>query len=165
MRKNLKEFDIKLLILDVDGVFTDGNIYYFDNGVEGKKFHSHDGLGIKLLMRNSINAAVISGMVSVATEKRMRTLGIENVYLGVGEDKIPCFNLIKNQFNLADQHIAYVGDDLPDIPVMERVGFRIAVANAKEPVKAIADYITELKGGEGAVREVCDMLILNRING
>jgi 3-deoxy-D-manno-octulosonate 8-phosphate phosphatase (KDO 8-P phosphatase) len=157
--EKLKTLDLKLLILDVDGVLTNGTVYYFDNGIEGKGFNIQDGLGMKQLMRRGVEIAIISGKSSLATQNRLEALGVRHIYLGVGEDKSKNFLELKQKLNLVDKNIVYVGDDLPDLPIMQQVGFSIAVANAVPKVKMIADHVTEHCGGEGAVREVCDMLL------
>ena len=157
----LKNLTIKLFILDVDGVLTDGKIYLADNGIETKCFNVRDGLGLKMLLNNSIEVAVISGRKSKATKKRLLELGIKHLYFGAS-DKIPPFNRIKNQLKLNNAEIAYIGDDLPDLPVMQQVGFKIAVADATPKLLELADYITKNKGGDGAVREACE-LILNAL--
>jgi 3-deoxy-D-manno-octulosonate 8-phosphate phosphatase (KDO 8-P phosphatase) len=155
--KKLKHLNIKLLILDVDGVLTNGKIYISDQGIETKSFHTQDGLGLKLLLKNAIDIAVISGRKSKATVKRMRELGIKHTYYGT-DDKIKSFNKLKKKLHLKNENIAYIGDDLPDLPVMQQVGFSIAVANAVPEVRQAADYVTKAKGGEGAVREACDLI-------
>lgn len=157
--EKLKALDLKLLILDVDGVLTDGTVYCFDNGVEGKGFNIQDGLGMKQLMRRGIEIAIISGKSSLATHNRLEALGVRHIYLGVGENKDEYYLGLKQKLNLVDRNMVYVGDDLPDLPIMQQVGLSIAVANAVPEVKKIADYVTEHCGGDGAVREVCDMLL------
>ncbi|MDR1057000.1 MAG: HAD-IIIA family hydrolase [Coxiellaceae bacterium] len=154
----LNNLDIKLLVLDVDGVLTNGKLYSSDNGMETKSFHIHDGMGLKLLLKHNIIIVVISGRKSQATKKRMRELGIKHVYLGI-DNKLQIFNRFKKQFGLKKENIACVGDDLPDIPLMKQAGFSIAVANATHQVQKVADYITKNKGGQGAVREVCDLIL------
>ncbi len=161
-RELIEKLDTKLLILDVDGVLTNGIVYYFDNGVEGKGFHIQDGLGMQALMKMGIEVAIISGKPSVATRNRLESLGIVNIYLGVGNNKIKYYHELREKLGLRDENIAYVGDDLPDLPPMELAGFSIAVANAVAAVKAVADYITRLPGGAGAVREVCDLWLCKR---
>ena len=159
--KNNRELncaEIKLLILDVDGVLTSGQVYLCDCGHEIKGFNTQDGVGLQLLLANNIEIAVISGRKSPATKKRLQELNIKHVYLGVG-DKITVFNQLKHELALANHNIAYIGDDLPDLLVMQQVGFSIAVANAVDAIKDIADYITAKKGGDGAVREVCDFIL------
>ena len=149
---------IKLLILDVDGVLTDGKLYYSNAGVETKAFYIRDGLGLKLLLKNKMEVAIISSRKSKATQNRMDDLGIKHVYLGAA-DKIKPFTQLKKNLRLKNENIAYIGDDLPDIPVMQKVGFSIAVADAAPEVLELADHILKNKGGEGAVREACELLI------
>ncbi|MEI8055290.1 MAG: HAD hydrolase family protein [bacterium] len=157
-KKKLKHLNIKLLILDVDGVLTNGKIYISDNGMETKKFNVQDGLGLKLLLNNAIDIAVISGRKSNATKIRMRELGIKYAYFGV-TDKTKVFELLKKKLRLKNKNIACIGDDLPDLPIMQQAGFSIAVANAVPEVHKAANYTTKNKGGNGAVREVCDMIL------
>jgi len=156
MRKKLK--NIKLLILDVDGVLTDGKIYISDDGIESKSFNVQDGLGLKLLLANSIELAIITGRKSNATVKRMKELGIKHTYYKI-KDKTKPFNALKKKLRLKDENIAYMGDDLPDLPIIQQVGFGVAVANAVLKVRRAADYVTKAKGGDGAVREVCEIIL------
>ena len=159
--KKLKNINIKLLILDVDGVLTDGKIYFSDNGMETKSFDVRDGIGLKLLLNNKIEVAIISGRKSKATAKRVHELGIKHVYLGIS-DKILPFNKLKKKLNLKNENVAYMGDDIPDLSIMQTVGFSIAVADATPKILAIADYITKAKGGNGAVREACEIIISSK---
>jgi len=159
--KQLKKLDIKLLILDVDGVLTNGQVYVCDCGHEIKGFSTQDGVGLKLLLANNIEIAVISGRKSLATKNRLRELKIKHVYLGV-TDKITVFDKLKNKLSIENQNIAYIGDDLPDLLVMQQVGFSIAVDNAVAVIKDIAHYITTRKGGNGAVREACDLILSSK---
>ena len=156
--KQLKNNPIKLIIFDIDGIMTDGRIYYFDDGMEAKAFNVRDGLAIKMILKNKIEVAVISGRKSKATAKRMRDLGIKHFYLGA-IDKIKPFNELKKKLKIKNENIAYMGDDLPDIPVMEQVGFSITVADALPEVLKVADYTTKITGGNGAVREACDLIL------
>ena len=158
MIEKLKNLDIKLLILDVDGVLTDGNIYYADDGIQIKSFNVKDGFGLRQLIKNNIEIAIISGKKSQATQIRMNDLGIEHVHLGI-TDKLKPFEELKKQLKINNENIAYIGDDLPDIAVMEQIGFSVAVADAVPEVLEIADYVTTLDGGDGAVREVCDLIL------
>lgn len=162
IHKKIDLTNIKLLILDVDGVLTNGKIYISDDGTETKCFNIQDGLGLKLLLENSIEVAVISGRKSNATKKRLRELGIKYGYFGIA-DKIKIFNELKKKLCLTDENIASIGDDLPDLPIMQQVGFSVAVANAVDEVYKIADYITLNKGGDGAVREVCDIILNSKL--
>lgn len=149
---------IKLLILDVDGVLTDGKLFFDYQGNEYKSFHARDGHGIKLLRQTGVEVAIISGRTSQSVSLRMKMLGIEHVYQG-HENKRAAFNDVMEKMKLEPRQSAYVGDDLLDLPIMTRVGLSIAVNNANFAVKQRADWCTELPGGQGAVREVCDLIM------
>lgn len=149
---------IKLLVLDVDGVLTDGKVYFPAEGDEIKVFHTHDGLGMKRCMLNGIEIAIISGRGSVVVRRRLKELNINNYYENC-EDKNTALDELLTKLNLTDEQMAYVGDDLPDLIGIERAAIGIAVANAVDAVKTAADYITKINGGEGAVREVCELLL------
>ncbi len=149
---------IKLLILDVDGVLTDGKLFFDYQGNEFKAFHAHDGHGIKMLQQTGIEIAVISGRESVIVSKRMEELDVKLVYQNQ-RDKRAAFAELLQKLDLTPEQVAYVGDDVVDLPIMTKVGLAIAVANALEAVKACADWTTTLSGGNGAVREVCDVIM------
>jgi 3-deoxy-D-manno-octulosonate 8-phosphate phosphatase (KDO 8-P phosphatase) len=149
---------LKLLILDVDGVLTDGRLFFDGEGNEYKSFHARDGHGIKLLRQTGVEVAVISGRKSNSVALRMRSLGIEHVYQG-HENKIAAFNEIIEKIGITPEQAAHVGDDLLDLPIMIRVGLAIAVNDANFAVKQRADCCTDLPGGQGAVREVCDFIM------
>ncbi len=149
---------LKLLILDVDGVLTDGKLFFDNEGNEYKAFHSRDGHGIKLLRQTGVEVAVISGRKSNSVALRMKNLGIEYVYQG-HENKIAAFNEIIEKLRITPDQAAHVGDDLLDLPIMTRVGLAIAVDDANFAVKQRADWCTTLPGGHGAVREVCDLIM------
>ncbi len=149
---------IRLLILDVDGVMTDGQLHYDAQGHEAKVFHVHDGYGIKQVMRAGIGVAVISGRHSTAVETRMAELGIEHFRLGQ-ETKSESFAEITAQLGIPPEAVACAGDDMPDLPIMQAAGLGIAVANAQPAVLEQADWHTLNYGGRGAVREICDALI------
>jgi 3-deoxy-D-manno-octulosonate 8-phosphate phosphatase (KDO 8-P phosphatase) len=149
---------IKLLILDVDGVMTDGRIVYSDSGEELKFFDSRDGHGIKMLMRTGIDIAIITGRLSKAVEHRAANLGIEMVYQKA-LNKIEPYEEIIARKSLADHDICSIGDDLPDVPLLRRSGFAVAVPGAVDEVRLAAHYTTRHAGGAGAVREVCDMIM------
>lgn len=149
---------LKLLILDVDGVLTDGKLFFDNEGNEYKAFHSRDGHGIKLLRQTGVEVAVISGRKSNSVALRMKNLGIEFVYQG-HENKIAAFNEIIEKLRITPDQAAHVGDDLLDLPIMTRVGLAIAVDDANFAVKQHADWCTTLPGGHGAVREVCDLIM------
>lgn len=149
---------IKLLILDVDGTLTDGLIYYGNEGEILKAFHVHDGLGMHLLKKAGIEIAIITAKQSDAVAHRMRELGLTHVYLG-RHDKRPAYDELKTTLQLEDQHIAYMGDDLPDLCLMKRAGVSFTLKNANTHVHQHADYITKKKAGRGAVREVCELIL------
>lgn len=149
---------LKLLILDVDGVLTDGKLFFDNDGNEYKSFHARDGHGIKLLRQTGVEVAVISGRKSNSVALRMKSLGVEYVYQG-HENKIAAFNEIIEKLGISPEQAAHVGDDVLDLPVMMRVGLAIAVQDANFAVKQRADWCTELSGGCGAVREVCDFIM------
>lgn len=150
--------DIQLLGLDVDGVLTDGSLYYTEHGEELKKFHVHDGQGIKLVQQLGIEVVLMSGNVSPAVQYRAKTLGIAHVFLGVA-DKLQCLQALCTQLGVSLGQVAYVGDDVNDLPVLYAVGCPLTVANARPENRACALYVTHLAGGLGAVREICDLLV------
>jgi 3-deoxy-D-manno-octulosonate 8-phosphate phosphatase (KDO 8-P phosphatase) len=156
-----KARDIKLLILDVDGVLTDGKIVYTDRGEEAKAFDVKDGHGLKLLMRAGIPVALITGRSSPAVEHRARDLGITRVYQKA-INKIEAYEELRRAENLRDEEICVVGDDLPDLPILRICGFSVAVADSAEEVKREVDYVTNKEAGKGAVREVCDIILKAR---
>jgi 3-deoxy-D-manno-octulosonate 8-phosphate phosphatase (KDO 8-P phosphatase) len=149
---------LKLLILDVDGVLTDGRLFFDQHGNEYKCFHARDGHGLKLLRQSGVEVAVISGRNSNSVALRMQSLGIEHVYQG-HENKRAAFKEILQILQLNPYQAAHVGDDLLDLPIMTQVGFAIAVHDANFAVKRYADWCTSTPGGGGAVREVCDLIM------
>ncbi len=153
-----KAKQLKLLILDVDGVLTDGRLFFDKNGDEYKCFHARDGHGIKLLRQTGVEVAVISGRKSQSVALRMKNLGVEYVYQG-HENKIAAFNEIIQTMGIKPEQAAHMGDDLLDLPIMVRVGLSIAVNDANDSVKDYADWCTKTSGGLGAVREVCDFIM------
>lgn len=152
---------IKLLICDVDGVFSDGLVYMGNQGEELKTFHTRDGYGIKSLMNAGIEVAIITGRQSKIVENRMAVLGITLVYQGQ-DDKVKAYSDICRQLNIAPEHTGYIGDDLIDWPVMEKVALRVCVADGHPLLVKRANYVTHIKGGHGAVREVCDLILQAR---
>ncbi|MDC9726732.1 MAG: 3-deoxy-manno-octulosonate-8-phosphatase KdsC [Candidatus Thioglobus sp.] len=154
----LKAQKIKLIIFDVDGVLTDGGLYFSDEGIELKRFNSLDGLGIKLLKQSGVEPAVISARNTPNVAHRMGNLGIEHFYQGQSNKQIAYQELL-DQLSLSPEQVAYVGDDVIDLPVMRNVGLPIAVANAHDLVKDNACIVTEKLGGHGAVREMCDFIL------
>lgn len=153
--------NIHLLLLDVDGVMTDGSIIYDGNGLETKCFNVKDGHGIKMLQRHGIHVGIITGRTSAVVGIRAQELGIELVYQGALK-KLESYDDIKAKTGLDDSQIAYVGDDVIDVPVMRRAGFAAAPPDALPEVLAVADYVTFRHGGRGAVREVCDLILKAR---
>ncbi len=153
-----KALRVKLLLLDVDGVLTDGRLYYTSEGEEIKVFHVRDGLGIKLAQRAGIRVGVISGRKSQALLKRLEELQIEEIHLGHNQ-KLPLLEDLIKGLSLDFEEIAFVGDDYVDLPILKRVGFPVVVKDAPEELKKHALYITKAKGGEGAVREVVELLL------
>ena len=149
---------IKLVVFDVDGVFTDGSLYYGAGGEELKVFNVQDGQGVKRLLRAGVAAAVISGRASDAVTRRMQDLGITHVFQG-DEDKFPILEKLLKKLGIGLEQTAHVGDDLPDLPLIKQVGLGVAVANAMPAVKQAAHHVTTAHGGRGAVREVCDLIL------
>jgi 3-deoxy-D-manno-octulosonate 8-phosphate phosphatase (KDO 8-P phosphatase) len=149
---------IKLLILDVDGVLTDGGLIWHANGQESKVFHVHDGHGIRLLQRAGIEAALLTGRRSQVVDDRARDLGIKLVVQG-SRNKLADYEEILQLRELDDQSVAYVGDDLVDVPVFRRVGLAVAVGDGASHIRPYCHASTLSKGGRGAVREVCEFLL------
>ncbi|GAB4179813.1 MAG: HAD-IIIA family hydrolase [Calditrichia bacterium] len=149
---------IKLVIFDVDGTLTDGTIIYALVGSDFKMFNVHDGFGIKLLQQAGYKIAVLSSRRSVTVEKRLKELNVHDNFMGL-PNKLKAYEQLKERYNLKDEEIAYVGDDIPDLVVMKRVGFAVAVQNAVDRIKQIAHYITKKPGGHGAVREVVELIL------
>jgi 3-deoxy-D-manno-octulosonate 8-phosphate phosphatase (KDO 8-P phosphatase) len=149
---------VRLLVLDVDGVLTDGRLYYGPRGETLKVFHVRDGLGLKLIGAAGITAAVISGRRSGMTARRCRELGVRHLFQGV-EDKLTAFERLRARLGIPASECACVGDDAPDVPLMREVGLSFAVADAHPQTRSAAHVITRLPGGGGAVREVCDYLL------
>ncbi len=153
-----KASTVKLLALDVDGVLTDGKLWFGNGSEELKAFNIHDGLGIKLLQRNGIQVAIITGRTSNLVSRRAKDLGIEHVIQG-REDKLTALNELRAQLQLELAQIAYVGDDLPDLSAIRAAGLGITVADGNAFVAQHADYTTKRCGGQGAVREVCELIL------
>lgn len=149
---------IRLVAFDVDGVFTDGRFYLSDDGIESKAFHTQDGFGIRKLLEVGVVVAVISGRKSAAVEKRMAELGVQYVVQAC-KDKVAALDEIIARLNISTAECAYVGDDTPDLALLNHVGYAIAVANAVPAVHKQCDYSTSAAGGFGAVREVCELIL------
>ena len=152
---------IKLLLLDVDGVMTDGGIIYDGSGLETKCFNVRDGHGIKMLQRHGIEVGIITGRTSIVVDIRAKELGINLVYQGALK-KLESYNDVKEKTGLEDSQIAYMGDDVIDVPVLRRVGFAAVPHDGLPEVRAVAHYVSACSGGRGAVREVCDMILKGR---
>ncbi|MBW4441682.1 MAG: HAD-IIIA family hydrolase [Plectolyngbya sp. WJT66-NPBG17] len=148
---------VQLLALDVDGVLTDGGLYYTETGEELKKFNVKDGLGIQRSMSCGVQVAIFSAGSSSATLHRAKRLGIQHVYLRV-LDKLAALKQLCETLQIPLDRVAYIGDDLVDIPAMQNVGVPITVADAMPENQAVAVYITHKAGGQGAVREICDLI-------
>ncbi|MBN1625484.1 MAG: HAD hydrolase family protein [Deltaproteobacteria bacterium] len=154
--KKLKR--IKILILDVDGVMTDGRIYMNDHGEETKAFNVKDGYGIRSLLYAGIDVAIITGRESGVVGQRAKDLGIKYVYQGVSDKRSAGIGLLQEK-GLAGDQACYIGDDLPDVPLLRYVGLPVAVADAVEEVREAALYVTGKNGGDGAVREICELIL------
>ncbi len=150
--------DIRLVAFDVDGVFTDGRFCLSDEGVESKIFHTQDGYGVRQLINAGILVAVISGRSSGAVTRRMAELGVAYVVQGCG-DKVAALEEVIASLEISAAECAYVGDDMPDLPLLNHVGYSIAVANAVPAIHEQCDYSTSAGGGFGAVREVCELVL------
>lgn len=149
---------IRLLVLDVDGVLTDGALYYTAEGEELKKFHVRDGQGIKLVQQVGIHVALLSGNSAAAVQQRANVLGIPYVFQGV-TDKLATLQTLCAQLQCPLTEVAYVGDDINDLAALQAVGCPLTVADAVAANRACALYVTQLPGGHGAVREICDLLV------
>lgn len=160
-RLSAKAKTVSFLLLDVDGVLTDGLITLTSDGHEMKSFHSHDGHGIKQLARAGIEVGILSGRRSAIVDRRAKELGLVEVHQGA-DDKLVVYQSLLARRGLSDRQIAYMGDDVPDVPILKRAGLALSVRNAHDAAKRAAHYVTTRKGGEGAVREVSDLLLRAR---
>ncbi len=149
---------IRLVIFDVDGVLTDGSLFLGDDGQEYKAFNSRDGHGMVMLQESGVRLAVITGRTSEVVRIRMESLGIADVFQGY-RDKLPAYEELKRSRSIEDEAIAYVGDDVVDLPIMRRVGLAIAVGDAHPMVQQHAHWHTRARGGRGAAREVCELIL------
>ncbi len=149
---------VKLLVMDVDGVMTDGRIVLDEEGNEWKFFNVRDGHGLVMLHRIGVKTAIITGRTSKVVERRAKELSIPYVFQGA-HNKLEVYERLKELTGLSDEAICYIGDDVVDMPIMRRVGFAVAVADAHPDVRAVAHYVTSAPGGKGAVREVAEMII------
>ena len=149
---------VRLAIFDVDGVMTDGKLYLGPNGQEIKTMSVRDGLGLKLLQEAGVEIAVISGRPSQAVIVRLNALGITRLHMHV-RDKVPFYEQLLADLGVAEDEVAYMGDDAPDVPVMQRVGLAMTVADAHKSAAGVADWTSQFAGGNGAVREACDLIV------
>ncbi len=150
--------NIRLVATDVDGVLTDGGLYYSDSGEQSKKFNVWDGLGLVLLKRAGLVTAIVTMDRTPLVNVRAAKLGISEIHQGV-RDKLAVLQELASKYGLRLEEIAYVGDDVPDVPALRAAGFSAAPANAREPVRKAVRYVCKAKGGEGAVREVADLIL------
>ncbi len=153
--------NIKLLILDIDGVLTDGSIILDNNGNETKSFHVRDGHGIKMLIREGIDVAIITGRQSKVVEYRAKELGIKEIHQKCFK-KNKAFEEIKKKYTLKDKEIAFMGDDIVDIPILQKVGLPVVVSDADNNVNRFSILVTKNRGGRGAVREICDLILQSK---
>lgn len=151
--------DVRAAIFDVDGCLTDGRIYIGEHGETEKAFSTLDGHGLKLLMQGGIMPVIVTGRDSAAVRRRCADLGITEAQFGV-HDKLAVVEMLRQRFGLAWHQLAALGDDWPDLPLLTRVGFAAAPANAHAEVRAVVDHVTTLSGGFGAARELCDILLM-----
>ena len=149
---------VRMLLLDVDGVMTDGGLYYSADGVELKRFHAHDGFGVVRAHRHGLKIGIISGRSTPVVDARAAVLRIEDVVQGT-EDKVSAMRTIQKKYGFADGEFAFVGDELFDMPLLQTVGFSAAPRNARQEVKKIVDYVTTVDGGNGAVREIIELIL------
>ena len=156
-----KAANVKLALFDVDGVLTDGKLHYSANGEQLKVFHALDGHGLKMLNAANIDVGIISARKSHALQKRLSDLGIQHSYLGVS-DKRAVFNNLLNELSLSGEDCCFAGDDVIDLPVMKQCGLKFSVDNGHFIVKDIADWVSPLTGGHGAVRSICDVLLYSQ---
>ncbi len=156
MRKKISK--IKMILMDVDGVLTNGEIIYSSSGDELKIFNVQDGMGITLARKAGLKTGIITGRMSALVERRAQELKIDVVSQG-NFNKLPEYEKVIRDFELKDEEVCYIGDDVLDLPILNRVGFSVAVANARDEVKAVCDYVTVAEGGKGAVREVIDRIL------
>ncbi|WP_019556896.1 KdsC family phosphatase [Thiomicrorhabdus arctica] len=149
---------IKLLILDVDGVMTNNMLIYSDDGIESKTFNTRDGHGMVLLQKSGIDIGIITGRKSQLVTNRMQDLKVKHVYQGV-PDKLPTFLKLVETLELSFDEIAYIGDDILDLPILMRIGLAVTPADGDDEVKSRVDYISTYKGGQGCVREICEIIL------
>ncbi|MBO2583904.1 3-deoxy-manno-octulosonate-8-phosphatase KdsC [Shewanella algae] len=152
---------IKLLICDVDGVFSDGCIYMSNSGEELKAFHTRDGYGVRSLLSCGIQVAVITGRKSQIVENRMTALGVDKIYQGI-DNKLEPYEALLKHYDLEPEQVAYIGDDIVDLPVMKQVGLAVCVADGHPWVRQHCHMVTQIAGGHGALRELADLILLSQ---
>ncbi len=152
---------VELVIFDIDGVFTDGGLYRSDDGQETKRFHATDGLGIRMLADAGVTLGVITGRTSKVVEHRCKELQIEHVYQGQ-KDKLGAFETLTAKLSLRHSQVAYMGDDIIDMPVMKRAGLALTVPGACAEIAATAHWTSQRPGGNGAVREACELILKSK---
>lgn len=153
-----KASKIKLLILDVDGVMTNNRLYYLDDGQEIKSFYTRDGHGMVMLQKSGVEIGIITGRKSELVKKRMQDLKVKHVYQGV-PDKLPTFLQLVESLAISLDEIAYIGDDILDLPILTRVGLAVCPQDADKEVKPRVDWVSDFNGGQGCVREICELLL------
>lgn len=153
-----KAAKIRLLLLDVDGVLTDNRLFYGDNGIEYKAFHTRDGHGMVLLQQAGIDIGIITGRTSEVVTRRMADLKVKYIYQGV-PDKLPTFEALMQECDLHYDEVAYMGDDILDLPILRRVGLAAMPANADPTLRPYVDIVSQYPGGNGAVRELCELIL------
>ena len=151
--------EIKIVLTDCDGVLTDGGMYYFDNGVEGKKFNTKDGMAFQILKNNNIKVGIITGEKTKIVENRAKKLNVDYLYMGI-TDKYQVLLDICKQENISPQNVAYLGDDINDLQVLQSVGFSACPNDAQKEVKAVSKYISNKNGGEGVVRDFLESCLV-----
>lgn len=159
-----KASKIKLLVFDVDGVMTDGSITYDENGIEYKTFNAKDGHGLAKMVKNGYMTAVITGRKNGTVDRRAMDLRFTEVFQGV-KNKLPILEAIMQKYELTFDEVSYMGDDEPDIPILEKVGICACPADAVDNVKSVCNFVSSKDGGKGAVRELCDFIFNNKLNG
>jgi 3-deoxy-D-manno-octulosonate 8-phosphate phosphatase (KDO 8-P phosphatase) len=157
-----KLLPIKMVLLDVDGVMTDGGLYYGPDGQELKRFHAHDGYGVVRAREHGLRVGIISGRTTPIVDARAKVLKIDDVFQGT-MDKVTPMRILQEKYGLQEKEFAFIGDELFDLPLLRLVGLSAAPRNARNEVKREVDYITAVDGGNGAVREVIDMIIAQQI--
>ena len=157
-----KLLSVKMLLLDVDGVMTDGGLYYSADGVELKRFHAHDGYGVVRAHEHGLRVGIITGRSTPIVDARAKVLKIEDVFQG-SMDKVTPMRSLQEKYGLKENEFAFIGDELFDLPLLRLVGFSAAPGNARDEVKREVDYVTKVDGGNGAVREIIDLIIAHQV--